>query len=156
MCVYVSWWKTQGVGEKCVWAGKRSSYITVHFATAASQNGFITCKLSFIRKLFRKRKKNFFITFIFCHGSFLKQDQYFTRFWDIFERSQNPTLCNQHQGKYSVTMTTCPVPLFWFSLVGGESESRVGGILFWSLWVKKHTAAFARLIFRRLLAKIRV
>jgi hypothetical protein len=57
---------------------------------------------------------------------------------------QNPSLCNQHRGKYSVIMTTCPAPLFRFPLVGGESENRVGGILFWSLWVKKHTAAFAR------------
>jgi hypothetical protein len=62
---------------------------------------------------------------------------------------QTPSLCNQHRGKYSTT-TTCHVPICRFSLVGGESENRVGGILFWSLWVKKHTAAFAWFIFRRL------
>ncbi len=66
----------------------RSSYITASFATAASQNGFTICKLSFHKKIIQKEKiLHIFITFIFYHGEFVKQDQHVPHFLSYFYKT---------------------------------------------------------------------
>jgi hypothetical protein len=57
--------------------------VLLHFAIAASQNGFSTCELSLHKKINIIKKKmakniGFFLTFIFYHRAVVKKDHYMT------------------------------------------------------------------------------